>query len=122
MSRFKTGELYTVEIKLSRNPAFHRKVFQFFNFCFQYWSGPMAIVDESEQFDVFRKNLTVLAGYYMELVTIKGDVRIEAKSISYSGMDQEEFEKFYNSLITAALKHIFGDADEDMYNKLMSFF
>ena len=37
MKRFKAGEVYPVEIKQSRNPQFHRKVFAFFNFCFEHW-------------------------------------------------------------------------------------
>ena len=35
-TKFKTGEQYTISVPLARNPAFHRKVFSFFNFCFNY--------------------------------------------------------------------------------------
>ena len=31
-TKFKTGEIYPIEMKLIRNPAFHRKVFAFFKF------------------------------------------------------------------------------------------
>lgn len=120
--RFKTGELFTVEIKQGRNPAFHRKVFAFFNFCFAHWKGDNEFQCETKQFDVFRNNLTVLAGQYDSFYSIKGEVRIEAKSLSYSSMSQDEFELLYNSLIQAALKHIFHSADVNTENQLMDFF
>lgn len=122
LNKFKTGEQYTVEIKLTRNPSFHRKVFAFFNFCFEFWKGENDFVSESRQFDVFRQNLTVLAGFYVKYYNIHGGVRVEAKSLSFSSMSQEEFEECYNALIQAALRHIFVDADVNTENKLMSFF
>ena len=39
LMKFKTGEQYQVEIKQVRNPAFHRKVFAFFKFCFDHWAA-----------------------------------------------------------------------------------
>jgi len=122
MTRFKTGETYEIEIKLSRNPRFHGKVFAFFNFCYAHWKGDNEFLDEVKQFDVFRANLTVLAGYFDSYYSIKGEPRIEAKSLSYSSMSQEEFEGLYNALIRAALKHIFRGCDKSVENKLTSFF
>ena len=121
-TKFKTGELYDIEIKLTRNPGFHRKVFTFFNFCFHHWAGGGEFKDESAQFDTFRKHLTCLAGYYVETFNINGSVRIEAKSLAFSNMEQEEFEQCYSALINAALKHVFKSTDENTYNQLLSFF
>jgi len=120
--KFKTGEQYAVDIKLRRNPAFHRKMFAFFNFCFEHWKGPNEFQSETTQFNVFRSNLTVLAGYYDTCYTIKGETRIEAKSLSFSSMEQEEFESCYQSIIQAAMKHIFKTSDQNTYNQLLSFF
>lgn len=120
--RFKSGEHYEIEIKLGRNYKFHKKVFAFFNFCFEHWGGDNEFQDEAKQFDVFRANLTVLAGYYDSFYSIKGERRIEAKSLSYSSMSQEEFERLYIALTNAALKNIFKTADELTYNKLIGFF
>lgn len=123
MKRFKNNELYTIEIKLSRNGDFHRKVFQFFQFCFEHWVDDNQYTSESRQFDVFREHMTVLAGYYDEYYSIDGSVRIEAKSLSYANMSQEEFEDLYNALINVALVKIFKDVnDENTYNQLLSFF
>lgn len=121
MNRFKTGDNYEVDIKLSRNGKFHGKVFSFFNFCFQYWKGDNEYQDESKQFDVFRAHLICLAGYHDTYYKIDGGVRLEAKSISYANMTQEEFEGLYSALINAALKNI-AFIDDDAYNQLIAFF
>jgi len=122
MGRFKNGELYEIEIKLTRNPSFHGKVFTFFTFCFNYWRSDREFMNEEAQFDVFRKNMTVLAGYRDEFYKIDGSVRVEAKSISYSKMGQEEFEALYSALINVALAEIFVGADENIESQLLSFF
>ena len=120
--RFKTNELYTVEVKHARNYAYHKRVFAFLNFCFEHWQCDREFLDLPAQFNRFRNQLTVLSGYYVELYNINGEVRVEAQSISYSGMDQTGFEQFYNALVNAALKHIFFTTDENTHNQLLSFF
>jgi hypothetical protein len=126
MSKLKTGEQYEIEIKQTRNPQFHRKVFAFLGFCFQHWSADHTecqFMDESAQFDTFREHITVLAGYYETTYNLKGDVRIRARSLSFGNMSQEEFEQFYSAAIRVAVKHIFnGTTDEKILNQLQSFF
>lgn len=123
LTKFKTGEQYTIEIKRTRNPAFHRKVFAFFGYCFEFWASEREFISESKQRDIFRNHLTVLAGFYDEFYGIDGRVRIEAKSLSYGSMSQAEFEECYSALINAAMRHIFkGVDDENIYNRLVSFF
>lgn len=125
MTKFKNGEMYPVEIKNARNYHFHKKVMAFFMFCFECWDVVQTDCDNmdlSGQFDVFRKQLTCLAGYYDTYHKIGGGVRIEAKSISYANMSQDEFESLYNALINAAIKHLFGCSDEGILNRLQSFF
>ncbi|OOF58313.1 DUF1367 family protein [Rodentibacter genomosp. 2] len=126
LQKFRNGEQYEIEIKQSRNPAFHRKVFAFFNFCFEHWSVDKTewqYFDERKQFDTFRKNLTVLAGYKEVTYTLDGSLRVEAQSLSYGNMEQGEFEQCYSALINAALKHVFSDTtDENVINQLYAFF
>lgn len=126
LQKFRNGEQYEIEIKQSRNPAFHRKVFAFFNFCFEHWAADKTewqYFDEHKQFDTFRKNLTVLAGYKEVTYTLDGNLRVEAQSLSYGNMEQSEFEQCYSALINAALKHVFGNTtDENVINQLYAFF
>ena len=126
LQRFKNGETYTAEIKLTRNPSFHRKVMAFFGFCFSHWSSERAgleHMDEHSQFDRFRKDLTILAGFYVKTVRLNGDIRVEAQSLAYANMEQEKFERVYSALINAAIKHVFsGTKDKEILNRLQSFF
>ena len=123
-TKFKTGENYYIDIPLSRNPAFLRKPMVFFRFCFAHWNcdNVHQFCSEIEQFERFRKDLTILAGFYNQSVRLDGTLRTEAKSLSFSNMSEEEFHECYNALINAALKHIFRTADENTINQLRSFF
>lgn len=126
LQRFKNGETYVAEIKLTRNPDFHRKVMAFFGFCFAHWCANRAgleHMDEHSQFDRFRKDLTILAGFYVQTVRLNGEIRTEAESLAYASMDQEKFERVFNALINAAIKHVFaGTTDPAILNRLQSFF
>ena len=123
MKRFKNGEYYEADIKLVRGYKFHQKVFAFFNFCFEHYVSRLDSAPHERQFEVFRNELTVMAGYYDSFYTLRGTVRIEAKSISYGEMDQEEFEQLYSALINAAIKNVFNNTkDQNILNQLYNFF
>ena len=126
LQRFKNGETYVAEIKLTRSPAHHRKAFAFFQFCYDHWTSENTgyeCSDEHTQKEEFRKNLTILAGFYDVVTTIRGETKVRAKSLAFASMDQEEFERCYSSLINAAIKHVFaGTTDPAILNRLQSFF
>ncbi|MCT4708794.1 DUF1367 family protein [Enterobacteriaceae bacterium H11S18] len=126
LQRFRNGETYTAEIKLTRHPAHHRKAFAFFQFCFDHWSADHAgyeCSDEHTQKEEFRKNLTILAGFFDVVTTIRGETKVRAKSLSFSSMDQDEFSRCYSALINAAIKHVFaGTKDPQILNQLQSYF
>lgn len=125
LTKFKNGEMYTFSAKLTRNPAFHKKMFVFFKFCFDHWCANKAgldCMDEHSQFERFRRDLTILAGFYEQTVRLNGDVRTEAKSLSFANMDSDEFERCYKAMINAAIKHIFRGCNEITENRLLTFF
>ena len=122
IKKIPNGSIVELSLKQQRNYQFHKKVFEFFNYCFDHWKSDREFMDERGQFNLFRKNLTVLAGYYDEFYKIDGTVRIEAKSLSYDKMTQDDFESCYHALVNAAMRHIFTDCDESHYQKLISFF
>ncbi|WP_336709828.1 MULTISPECIES: DUF1367 family protein [unclassified Cedecea] len=126
LQRFKNGETYTAEIKLTRNPAFHKKMFAFFGFCFAHWAAENTgyeCSDEYTQKEEFRKSLTILAGFFDVVTTIRGDTKVRAKSLAYANMEPDEFERCYSALINAAIKHVFaGTKDQRILNQLQSYF
>lgn len=131
LKKFRNGEQYEIEIKEARNPQFHRKVFAFFKFCFDHWAADKTewrYFDERTQFEAFRKDLTILAGFkdvYWSINAKEGkpaEARFVAKSLAYGNMDQDEFERCYQALITAAIQHIFQGCDDRTAEQLYSFF
>ena len=125
LNKFKSGEMYEVEIKLTRNPAFLRKTMAFFHYCMAHWDAGQVMEHgtEAAQFDRFRKDLTILAGYYDITTRLNGDQRVEAKSLSFASMNEETFRECYQALINAAMKHLFKtETDEQVYSKLAGFF
>lgn len=122
MTKFKSFDVYEVDIKLSRNPKFHGKVFKFLEFCFDHWRGDREFLSNRKQFDVFRENLTVFAGYYESYFKIDGSVRVVAQSLSYENMTQAEFECCYIALTNAAMRTLFYGCGEETRLKLISFF
>jgi len=97
-AKLKMGEFYEVEIKKKRNVKFHRKLFALFNICFE----------NQEQFETLedlRAWITIKAGYYKEIKTPTG-VFYMPKSISFSKMDDIEFEEYYNKCIIVVMKFI----------------
>lgn len=122
LNKLKNGEEYALTISVPRNPKFHRKVMAFFRFCFNYWRDDRGITCELKQFDVFREHLTVLAGFYEHYTNINGGIRVEASSLSYSNMSEDEFTMFYSALINAAMKNIFKGCGKEIEDQLMGFF
>lgn len=127
LSKFKSGEMYVVDIKRTRNPNFHAKVFAFFNFCLEHWSADKTQwenMDAVIQGESFRKQLTIQAGYFNTTYSLDGTgFVIEAKSLSFASMDEDEFQDCYSALINAAIKHVFcGTTDEQILTRLQGFF
>ena len=94
-----------------------------FSVAFNYWRGDCEFQEESAQFDSFRKQLTVQAGYYNQVWTLDGQgFTLEAKSLSFGNMNQTEFEEFSVAMQNAAMKTIFQGANERVIQELMDFF
>lgn len=105
IGRIKIGQVCRVVVTVIRNWRFHRKVFSLFQFAFEQWEPGC-----DEQFkspDRFRKDLTILAGHYTRTVSlIDGKIHLEAASLSFGSMGQEEFEQVYSDLKRVVWQHV----------------
>jgi len=124
-NKLKLGSLVHSDFKLFRNPGLHRKFFALIKIAYDQWSpGDLDTKwgKPVKNFQVFRKNLTILAGYGEPVFNIDGSFKMEAKSISFAKMEQDEFEKLYSSVIDAILERIpqFKDYDYDKMNDLVN--
>jgi hypothetical protein len=106
------NDVITADFKKPRNYEFHKKWFALVKFAYEHWE-PSAFQDSKwegvvpqKSFDRFRKDLIILSGRYDAVYRVDGSVRIEAKSISFGNMNQEEFKELYNSTINVVLDKI----------------
>ena len=117
-TNIKNGEIVSAEIKRPRNYKFHKKYFALLNYAYSVWE-PVSIEHKGKvaekSFDRFREDIVILAGYYETVVNIKGDVKAQAKSISFGKMEEYEFEQLYSKTIDVILKHVLdGYTREDI--------
>lgn len=107
------GAIIRVEPKEMRNGAFFKKWFALIEMAYGYWAEtvkPMEYRGEPVRpsFKRFRKDMIILAGYYEAVTNLKGEVRIEATSISWASMDEETFAKLYDATIQVLLARVFN--------------
>jgi len=104
LARIKTGDGLFGEFKRPRNYNLHKKWFALVQYGFECWEPPQDAPEKN--FERFRKEITMLAGYAVEVPSIKGGSRWEAQSISFAKMDQETFDHLYDKTISALLKFV----------------
>ncbi len=110
--RLKLNEDYLVTIKKPRNYKFHKKFFSLLNLMF-------ANQDNFDNFDVFREEMIIRTGHWIDYKTDKGFKRC-AQSISFAKMDNFEFEELYSKMIDQAIK-ITGAEKEDIINEIINY-
>lgn len=108
-ARHKLGAVVRADFKLIRNYKFHKKFMALMNLAFDYWE--VADVEYKGQavvknFDRFRKDMTILAGFYEPTFNVRNEVRLEAKSISFANMSEPEFEDLYSSMVNVLLDRV----------------
>ena len=129
--KFGAGQVVKVSYTRVRNPAFHRKAFALFKFAFDIWDAPVLEykgLTVAKEFNGFRKDITILAGFYTAHTRLDGTPRIEAKSLSFGNMNEDEFSRVYaavlNVIWSRVLKSRGYDAPEKVdavINRLMAF-
>ena len=101
---------YKAVLSQSRHPLFHRKAFALASIGFKYWTPP----DEREykgrtilkNFEAFRNDLTIRAGFFDPVWTIAGKMELKAHSWSWAKTDQEKFERMYSGFIDVIFRDI----------------
>ena len=118
----KMGQECRAKMTNMRNAAFHRKMFALFDVAFDMWN-PGEIDSKwgapEKNFDRFRKDLTILAGYYDVVIRVDGSTRVQAKSISFASMDNDEFEKLYSAVIDVIIKKIIPKYSRDDVDEMV---
>lgn len=116
IQKIKVGEGFAAKISKHNNIKFHRKMFALANFAYEHWAPidkEYNGVKVEKNFDQFRSDITILAGFYTTSIRLNGDIRFNAKSWSFANMQDDEKEKLYSSIINVVLKHILTGYTKD---------
>lgn len=111
MRRYKAGAVVRVDASEMRNGKFFRKWWSLVKLAFDVWAetAPQQQykgVDVLPDFDRFRRDLTIMAGFFRPVFAANGEVRLEAESLRWAQMDEERFEKLYSATINVVLQKL----------------
>ena len=121
LKKIKVGQPVKLKYTRVRNYQFHKKYFALLNLAFDYWEpgGAMIGTGIEKNFERFRKDCIILAGFYEQHVRLNGDVRTEAKSISFHSMSEDEFEELYTKTIDVIIKHVLNNYTDEMLRSVL---
>lgn len=123
------GHVIKGEFTKPQNYKFFKKMHALCRLCYDYFGDTIANrepmkyrgQDVHTSYDMFRKEMTVLAGFYTASYSLNGKVRLEADSWSFAQCDDEKREKIYSAFIDVALKHVFQlTIDEKTLNEMVA--
>jgi hypothetical protein len=109
IATLKLGAGVTATFRRHRNHERHRKFFALLNLAFDAWEPDARHYKGAaiaKNFDQFRKDITVLAGHCERVITLDGETRLAARSISFASMGQAEFDALYDSVVAVVLEKV----------------
>jgi hypothetical protein len=131
ISKLEAGELCNIEFKFPRNSKFHRKLFALLLVGFEAWEPGRKHktykgIPIAKNFEQFREDITILAGFFEQTFTLRGEMRLRAKSISFAKMDDAEFESLYSAVADVLLDRVLTaykgrEELDDVVDRIMRF-
>jgi hypothetical protein len=130
IAKVRAGVLVRAEVKQVRNAMFHRKFFALLRVGFDAFEVPAGTEYKGfpvqKDFEQFREDVIIAAGFFTVSYRINGDARVKAKSISFARMKPEDFERLYsqvaNVLLQKVLAHYQNRANLDnVVNQMLGF-
>lgn len=115
LSKFKLGAVMRANVAEMRNGKYFRKWWVLSKFAFdiwadrqpeQEWRGVKVLPD----FERFRRDLIIMAGFFRPVWAVNGELRLEAESLAWAKMDEDRFAALYSATINAILQKIIPDA------------
>lgn len=111
--KFRLGSLAKLDVVQMRNGAFFRKWWALVKLGYDYFIDTCETLEFKGQqvrpeFDRFRKDVTILAGFYRPVWNVNGEMRIEPESLAWANMTEERFDKLYSATIDVLLKKVFN--------------
>lgn len=116
IAKMKLGQGVKVMMTRHNNVAFHRKMFALANLAYEAWEPAEKThkgMPIAKNFDQFREDITILAGFYHTRVRLDGSVRFIAKSWSFASMPDEEKDRLFNEIVNVILTRILTNYTRD---------
>lgn len=113
LKRKKLGATILVEPREPRNGAYFRKWWALVQLGYDYWADNAKTLEFRGQpvlpdFDRFRRDVTISAGFFYPVANLKGEVRIEAESLKWASMTEERFNALYDATVRVLLARVFN--------------
>lgn len=120
--RLRVGSVVKCKVSNPRNYEHHKKFFALVRLTFDNLPSNLAehwrVHNEEDMLRRFKRDL----GYYTSNLNERGEREIEYQSISFSAMEQHEFDRFYNQCIDLVLyKYIKGIDKQDLITEIENF-
>ena len=108
------------DVKVPRSLALHKKFFALLNLAYENQS-------DYKNFDWFRQDVLIAIGQFNEKVNYLdgGVVTLEAKSIKFSSMGNDEFNSIYDATLDFLSEKMgvgTGDILKELENKIVAFY
>jgi hypothetical protein len=91
--KYKLGEVYRGDVVKPRSYKHHKLCMALLTLTFQNQ-------ERYANFDMFRKAVAIAAGHVNEVITLDGEVTMEAGSLSYDALDEVAFTKVFGAMMT----------------------
>ena len=109
--KWKSGAVVRGDFKVMRNGAFFSKFWALMDIAYDLWSDGLTHQQHLGQTvlpekDKFRKDVTILAGFFRPVFALDGSMTLEAESIAWASMKEERFEKLYSACVTVILEKV----------------
>ena len=117
LRKVKVGDVVSGDFTRPRNYQWFRKWWALLQYAFDTWEPP---VGPEKNFERFRKDITILAGYYDVVPRVRGEPKAEAKSISFASMEQDDFEGLYEATITTLIKFVLKNYTREDIDRVMA--
>ncbi len=115
VGKWKSGETYSLTYAPARNLKFHRMIFAVAQSVVDnapegsYWSGKDSYS--------FIKAVELTHGFTDEMIDCNGEVHLVPRSIAFENMDNDEFKKLFDPLITEAAR-VLGVTEGELLEQL----
>ena len=112
LSHLKVGDVGRFKAVKVRNYPHLQKFMVMVNLAFDAWEPIPSVLPGQENWiveknkEAFRKDLTIKAGFSHTYYRLDGTLRVEAKSLAFDYMGQDEFEEVYTAVISVVIKYV----------------